>query len=192
MKGFINFVFFQSVWWATILGAANGAQWAGIVGVLVFMVVHLSTEDHRLAEIKSMAAIIGLGVVVDSILIAINVFEAPGWGPSGWVCTPWMIALWVNFSMAINRSLNWLKPRLGLAAFFGITGGPLTYFAGYKFGAVEMGLGVFWTCVVFAVVWAVLMPVICIVASKFYPYETKKSTAEPNAVKPQESFPGAS
>ena len=52
MSVFANFLIFQAGWFATVLGAANGAPWLGPIAVLVAVVLHLWTNNDAAAELR--------------------------------------------------------------------------------------------------------------------------------------------
>lgn len=51
----------------------------------------------------------------------------------------WLITLWIAFAMFAPLSLNWALRRPLIAVAFGAIGGPLSYLAGVKWGAMAFG-----------------------------------------------------
>ncbi len=97
-----------------------------------------------------------VGLVLDSALSASGVFTFLTNQPGVWVSPPWMVSLWMNFAATLGSSLGWLQGRPLLAALFGGLGGPLSYWAGARLGAIELAG---WpSLAVLAVVWAVATP----------------------------------
>jgi hypothetical protein len=78
-----------------------------------------------------------------------------------------MLALWVNFALAID-ALAWLGRRPVLAAMLaGAVGGPLSYLAGARLGAVTLGPSEPVALAAVAVVWMVAMPLLLFVLPAF-------------------------
>ena len=136
MNAFLNFLAFQACWFATVLGAANGAPWLGPAMILAVVALHLRFSRRPGAEARLLASAILLGLVADSLLLATgwiaypNGFWLPGLAPY------WIIALWALFATTFNVSMRWLRGRPLLAALFGAVGGPLSYLAGARLDAM--------------------------------------------------------
>ncbi len=133
-----NFVAFQLGWFGCVLGAANGTPAIGPVIVLAAAGLHLRLAARPVREAALLLAAAAIGLVFDSALVR------AGWlsYPNGilWAGTApyWIIALWVAFATTLNVSLRWLRGRPWIAAAFGAVGGPLSYLAGARLGAVEI------------------------------------------------------
>lgn len=70
----------------------------------------------------------------------------------------WIIALWALLAMTLRHCLGWLGRRPGLALFFGAVGGPLSYAAGARMGALKFGEPLGWACALMGVGWGLAMP----------------------------------
>ena len=165
MNNLVNFLAFQAGWFATVLGAANGMPWLGPVVVLAVVALHLRTSRRPAAEARLVAFAILLGLVADSVLLATGWIAYPNgnWLPG--LAPYWIVMLWALFATTLNVSMRWLHGRYLLAAVFGAVGGPLSYLAGARLGAmsfVEIGPAV----VALAVGWGVIMPVLVLIASR--------------------------
>ena len=69
----------------------------------------------------------------------------------------WIVAMWVNFAATLNSGMRWLRKSLPLAIAAGAIGGPMSFFAGQKAGAVtfsDTGIAL----AIIGVGWAVLLP----------------------------------
>jgi len=162
----INFLAFQLGWFACVLGAANGLPWLGPVVVAGVVALHLARVRRPLPELRLVAAAMLLGLVVDSLLLASGWlrystgFWLPGLAPY------WIVAMWALFATTLNVSMGWLRGRSVLAVLMGAVGGPLSYLAGEKLGAIELtqpmyalaGLGL---------AWAIAMPLLMRLAVRF-------------------------
>lgn len=171
MKKIANFVLFQVFWFAAVLGASKGSLWIGPASVSVFLVVHLgmlgSAADYR-REV-SYVLLVGLaGSVADSVLHAMGATAYPTseavW--PYWLVPPWIVSLWVGFAMLPRFSLAWLTGRPVLAALLGAIGGPLSYLAGARIGAVAVGENALITWGALAVEYAIVTPLLLELAPK--------------------------
>lgn len=134
MNKTLNFVAFQTGWFACILGAANGMPWLGPIVVTVFLAATLVTRRARLAFTLRMTGAASLGFVADTILLRMGILH---FGDEA-VSPLWMTALWPNLAATVDSSLGWLSGRYVLAAVLGVVGGPLSYYAGARLGALRL------------------------------------------------------
>ncbi len=170
MNKVFNMVGFQVAWFAAVFGAAEGIFWIGPIAVLVWLAIHIRLSDRPRLEIQIAAATFYLGLLLDSTLIALEVYTPRGL-IKGWPVTPtWMLALWVNFGTLLNVSLAWLKSRYLLGAFLGSCGGPAAYYSGHRLGALSFHTPLIKNMVFLGVSWALAVPFL------FYLIET----VEPN------------
>ncbi len=129
---------FQIAWFACVVGAATGRPWIGpvVVGLLALGQIAFYDNRGRLTSLVVAAAVSGFAI--DSALVRGGVFSfvQDAW-PVGF-SKIWMVALWVNFALALPRAMAWIRGRYLIAAFGGLLGGPLAYVAGEGLGAIEM------------------------------------------------------
>jgi hypothetical protein len=65
--------------------------------------------------------------------------------------------MWLNFGTTIHVSLSWLAERYTLAAALGVIGGPLTYLAAARLGAVDL-TPAHWSLTALALTWGAVLP----------------------------------
>lgn len=165
MNAFVNFMAFQAGWFATVLGAANGKPWIGPIVVLAAVALHLRNTRLPMMEARLLASALLFGLVADSLLLATgwiaypNGFWLPGLAPY------WIICLWALFATTLNVSMRWMAGRYVLAAVFGGIGGPLSYLAGARLGAMTF-TDTTAALVALSLVWASLMPLLMWLASR--------------------------
>lgn len=166
MKTVLNFLLFQAGWFATVLGAANGAPWMGPVVVLGIVAVHFRAARRPMGEIRLVASAVLLGLVVDSLLLATGWIAYPngGWLPG--LAPYWIVGLWALFATTLNVSMRWLTGRTALAAVFGAVGGPLSYLAGARLGAMTF-VETVPALAALALGWAIAMPLLMLLAKRF-------------------------
>ena len=68
--------------------------------------------------------------------------------------------LWLQFATLLHFGLRWLSGRYVLAAVLGFAGGPLSFWAGERVGAIEfaspgayLALACFWAAVMPVLIW---------------------------------------
>ncbi|MDG0979607.1 MAG: DUF2878 domain-containing protein [Halieaceae bacterium] len=110
------------------------------------------------------ARIATIGILVDVVFTRSEIFVFPEHA----FVPLWLALLWLGFSTTLVRSLKFLNRHLLLAALFGAIGGPSSYFAGYRFGAVEFGYPLATTLLVLAVTWACLLPLFFTLARQLH------------------------
>lgn len=168
----VNFVVFQAVYAACVLGAANGHLWLGPLAGLLLFPLNLRFVSDRGAELRLWIAAGLVGAVLDSGLLALGVFDfpavtriAPETALSGWVVPPWIVTLWVAVGTALRSSLAWLGRDLRLAVLFGALGGPLSFWSGSRLGATILPLGPA-SFAALSVEYAVVLPLLLILSGR--------------------------
>lgn len=162
----INFALFQFAWFACVLGGARDLPLAGTSTVALAVAVHLYLVKTARAELALIGAVALIGTAWDSIIVSTGLMSYPSGTFAEGLAPHWIIAMWVNFAITLNVSMNWLKGRPLVAAVFGGIGGPLAYLTGYKLGGVAIpdlwlalgiqGLG-----------WAIILPLLLQLAERF-------------------------
>ena len=165
MRNFANLLLFQAVWFSAVLGAAAGRMWVGPLATGAFLLAHLRMIDgtrERRRELGYVLAVGALGAVADSLLRAAGATVYPT-SDEAWsfaTAPPWIWSLWAAFAMLPRYSLAWLLERPRLAALFGAVGGPLSFLAGTRFGAVAAGELALVTWIALAMQYAVATPLL--------------------------------
>jgi len=161
-----NFIAFQLGWFACVLGAANGLPWLGPLVVGAVVVLHLGLSRRPRRELRLVGAAMLLGLAVDSLLMATGWLRYPAgqWLP--FVAPYWIVAMWGLFATTLNVSMAWLRGRPVLAVLMGGVGGPLSYLAGEKLGAIEL-MPLLPALVALALAWALAMPLLMRLAERF-------------------------
>ncbi len=183
-KNLLNFGLFQLFWFAAVVGAGSGHLWLGPFAVAVFLGLHLMMVPAGVERLRELGYVLAVGLagsLVDSGLHAIGATVYPT-SREAWpfvVVPPWIASLWVAFAMLPRFSLGWLAGRRRLAVLFGAIGGPASYFAGTRFGAVAVGDVPLLTWGALAVEYAILMPIMLRLAPGASPkHETEAQLAE--------------
>jgi hypothetical protein len=165
MSNLYNFCAFQLAWFACVLGAAQGPSWAGVVAVAVLVAFHLRSAPWWRREVALLVFAALIGLSFDSLLAALDWIDYRGATPLPDMAPFWIVALWVAYATTLNVSLSWLKGRLPLAVALGAVGGPLAYLGGARLGALALTSE--WAVPALAFGWAVLTPLLVVVAQHF-------------------------
>ncbi len=166
MKLLINFVAFQLGWFACVLGAANGLPWLGPVVVAAAWPCTWPRRAAPLPELYLVLAAMVLGLVADSVLLATGwlSYSVGLWLPG--LAPYWIVAMWALFATTLNVSMGWMRGRPVLTVLMGAVGGPLSYLAGEKLGAIELTQPV-QALAALALAWAIAMPLLMWLAVRF-------------------------
>lgn len=165
----LNFILFQAGWWACVLGAVHGHAWLGPLFVSAIVGFHLFLRPDAGREAVLLLIVGILGTLIDSLQQRWGVLLFKGGGRNDWLCPLWISALWVIFGITLNASLKWLQGRYFLAAFFGILGGPLSYWAGVRLGVIQFPLSDSFSLIGLAMEWVGVMPLFSFLAKKISP-----------------------
>lgn len=161
----INFVAFQAGWFASVLSAANGRPWLGLLVVSLVVAFHLKTAPRMRNELKLLVLSVVMGLIFDSLLVSSGWLRYPSGMLFNGFAPYWILAMWALFSTTLNSSMDWLKGSLGLSCVMGAVFGPLSYLAGQRLGAIEL-IDTRSSLVALALIWAVVMPVLTYTASR--------------------------
>ncbi len=152
-----NIVAFYVCWMACVIGAAQGYGWLGPVAVALFLAAQWRMGAVSAAHRRLLVVCMVLGFALDSALSAGGWYRFLTQPAEVWWAPPWMVALWANFGLALPVSMAWLQGRWWAAALLGGLGGPLSYLAGERLGAISLEEGALW---LLAVVWAAVVPLL--------------------------------
>lgn len=162
----LNVVAFQFGWFACILGAAHGWPWAGTAIAAAIVARHVLGAARPAEEIKLVLCAVVLGALCDSSLIMLGLLNFSSGTFIAGGAPHWILGMWALFATTLNVSLNWLKGRWLVATVLGAAGGPLSYWAGGRLGAVELvepapALAALSLC------WAIAMPLLMVCARRY-------------------------
>ncbi len=165
----VNLALYQIGWLACVLGAGAGRAWEGAGLALILLAAHLILVRDRGSELKLILAAAILGLVIDSLQLNAGVFRYPGGTPIAGLAPPWIVVLWMQFGTLLHFGLAWLSGRYLLAGLLGFVGGPLSFFAGERAGAIEFASLAAYAAL--AVAWAVAMPTLVWLGDRLQPIE---------------------
>ena len=162
----VNFTAFQAGWFAAVLGAANDMPWAGPLVIAAVIALHLRIAREPRQELALILACGLIGAITDSVLVAAGWVSYPAGSIVDNAAPYWIVAMWMLFATTLNVSLGWLKPRKFVGALFGLIGGPLAYYTGFKLGGIEF-VDFNAAIIALGVAWGAVTPVLLILAERF-------------------------
>jgi len=162
----INVVGFYVGWFACVLGAAHGYGWLGAAAFGALLLLHLSLQRAWKTELLVAAITAGLGLVLESALIAAGVYTPQRLVLPAPLADVWLIALWGNFALLLNVALRGLQARLALAGILGAFGGPAAFYSGERLAALALHRPLWLSMLALAAVWALAVPVLLCFASR--------------------------
>ena len=162
LKNQVNAGLFQLGWFACVLGG-NSLWLLLAAGALL---VHLLFISRSLAEVRLVVVVCVLGSTVDSLLLNADVFA---FKQPGIVIPFWLMLLWALLAITLNHCLAWTAKPRWRAVLLGAIGGPLSYYAGQRLGAVQFPLGLWPTLAGLSLLWAGLFAVLVAIADRLRP-----------------------
>ena len=165
----VNVILFQIGWFACVLGAANGAPWAGAVAAAALVAYHLARAPLPGRESVLILAAVAIGFAFETALAR-----------SGWVrfdagvldagtAPYWMVALWAMFATTLNVSMRPLRSRPALAALLGAIAGPAAYYGGARLEALEL-VATGAALAAIGIGWAIVTPMLLAMARRLDGY----------------------
>lgn len=162
----MNLIAFQICWLTSVLGAAAGLPWLGLLFAAVWLPLHiLATKSSMVVETKLILAAGALGYLLDSVVVLTGWMSFPIQAQLGAPTTLWMVTLWLGFAATLRHVLGWIRGRYVIAAILGAIAGPFAYWSGSKLGAVVL-TDMLPSLLIVGVEWLVAMPLLLLLVSR--------------------------
>ena len=147
---------------------------------LIAIGVHLTLVARPWRELYLVVLAGLLGAVLDSVLVALGWLSYPNGQLLAGTAPHWIVAMWMGFATILNVSLGWLRGRYILAVMLGAAAAPLAYYAGAELGGVRISADPWLALGGVAVNWALAMPLLIYLASRYDGVGTAHGNALPN------------
>ncbi|MEM9626750.1 MAG: DUF2878 domain-containing protein [Pseudomonadota bacterium] len=147
----LNFILFQSIWFAAILGQ-DMLEWL----IVLLLVVHLTLCPDLKNELKVILPCAAIGIIADTMLTFAGFFIFDP-APSILPIPLWLIGIWLGFVGTFRHSMSYLLAKPAIAIPASMVAAPLSYLAGVKLGAVSFGFDTAFTIVIVGLLWAFMM-----------------------------------
>jgi hypothetical protein len=161
----INLSLFKAGWLAAVFAAAASLPVLGTAAIGVAVAVHLLRSDEPQDEILLLSLAAVIGFAWESLLVYTGIVNYGANGALAGVAPYWIVAMWVLFATTLNVGMSWLRKNLLVASLFGAIGGPMSFLAGEKVGAVSFS-DTSTALVVIGLGWAFLLPLLVRFASR--------------------------
>lgn len=153
----VNFVWFQGVWFLALAYTSQATYL-----LILSLIIHFLVSPTRTSDLANLLIISLLGCCADYLLTYSGIFTFT----NDYFIPIWLILLWTHFAVALNHGMSWLTRFPSYAhILLGALFGTLSYYGGYKMGAVILYDNLQLSLFAVAVIWATLLPVYVLVAS---------------------------
>ncbi|OFJ43139.1 hypothetical protein BJN42_24405 [Pseudomonas koreensis] len=157
-----NAVLFQLGWLACVLG--GNSLW--LLLALAALVIHLRWISSWAAEGRLILCVVIVGTAVDSVLRYLDVFRFADASP---LIPLWLMLLWALLATTLRHCLAWSARPWWLASGLGAVGGALSYYGGGRLAGVQFPYGDIPTLILIGLLWAVLFPLLHLMARRLAP-----------------------
>ena len=134
----LNFVLLQTLWFALVVGVVYEHILLGLGLFVVFAIWQLHPLNRKQTDIKLAITLAVMGFVLDSLWLQLGLISYEMQWPYSFVAPLWIVMLWFAFGLTINHSLAWIFDYKIVGVIIGGLGGPMSYLAAEKFGAVTL------------------------------------------------------
>jgi|GEM_PF-2847306 len=156
-----HLIAYYIVWFSCIYGAAHNYLWAGLmISVVITLLQYFWQKCFRKQTDNLLIFILYLtivGFVGDSLLVYFRVLDFAS-NPFTFPCSaPFMIGIWLNFSIMFYAILLWFVQRPVFLMIFSLIGFVFAYFVGSSMNAAFLLQGTK-SLLVIGIMWGVLLP----------------------------------
>lgn len=149
-------------WFACITLAARGYVWISPLIVVVCVTLQLCWQYQTGRTLQGLwlllAIVLFVSTLIDSVLVyeGIIIYAANPFAP--YFTSPWMVTIWISFTVVLYATLTRLFDHLFLLGFFSFLGFALSFRIGASLGAAFFPYGSNKTCVFIGAIWFILLP----------------------------------
>jgi hypothetical protein len=166
-----NYLLFQLGWFACVSTGGTAWHWAGTLAVTGIVLFHIKSAISPRQELLLVCCAVAIGLCWESLLVALGLLEYKHGTIATFLAPHWIIAIWALFATTVNLSMSWLKSKLLMSSLLGAIGGPLSFYAGHKLGAVQIPNFTL-AMIALACGWAILMPSLMILAERYNGFQS--------------------
>lgn len=132
----INFILFQLLWTACVLGAAyQQFQFTWLfLGLIIAMSIY--SPDKKDLIYASLFCLIGYGS--DSLMSYLSLIKYQSFIFHDTLAPAWILMLWLGMALSIRWSFSWLLKYPKIGSLFMMVGAPFSYFFAHNLGAIEI------------------------------------------------------
>lgn len=159
----LNYLFYQTGWFACVLGAAAGRPWPGFLLAATLVGAHLWLSIDRGHELRRIGLAVAMGGAVEAVQIAAGTYYFTSGTVIAALPPPWLLIMWAQMATTFDFSLRPIVSRPVVAMAFGALGGPIAFLAGERLGAVTLQRPLAPGLLLLAISWAIAMTVFAFV-----------------------------
>lgn len=157
-----HFLCYYVAWFSSILFARNGQPWPGPIIIAIITLAQYLLLKSRYSDKKIIYFTLLLtvtGFILDSIFVYFNYMNLMA-NPLKPFSSPWMIGLWVNFSIIFYDCCHQYFKHFLILGSLSLFGFPIAYYTGIALNAAQLPNGLL-PLVILGLLWGVLLPSIC-------------------------------
>lgn len=157
-------------------GALKQLPWVGLLVVGIIMVSDLIINRKQIASKLKLIVVVGVaGFLIETLMIALRVYSVSP--TSKWLLSPplvpvWILALWLNFGIRVPAYLPFFRGKHLINIFVGFAFAFLIFNSASSLQLVTLNFS-FWSIIICGIAWAILIPIIYMVANKLFPIKIK-------------------
>jgi hypothetical protein len=130
----LSILLFQATW----LSAAFGYEYISGVGVIGLIFALKFSQANFIQIILAGGLALGLGIIMDSGLYGVGVYEFPDTDILYYFNIPiWLLTMWVAFSITLFSSFYWALAKPVVFIIICALLGPVSYLAGREIGIIQ-------------------------------------------------------
>lgn len=158
----IHTVSYYVAWFACIMLAARGYAWISSLTVVACVLLQLYWQHQTERPLQGLwlllAIVVSISTLIDSILVykGIVIYSANPFSP--YFTSPWMITIWISFTVVLYATLISLFEHLLLLGFLSFLGFALAFRIGGSLGAAFFPYGSDITSILIGLIWSCLLP----------------------------------
>lgn len=164
-RSVINFVLFQSSWWAAFF-----LQHQAVVPMLIIVALMLVLSDRRSLDLRlCAAALLGWGLELGAHALGLLTFNTP-WMPL------WLAVLWLSLILTINHSLRFIN-GLTLWQCFALCwlAAPSSYLGAAQFGVLHISVPWWQFYLLYGAMWAATFTLIVVINKRLIHVDKTKT-----------------
>ena len=146
---------------ATYYGARNGMPWLGLILLAANIVLFLPFSPFKERRVLLMLAVGAAGFFLDSLLILLGIYYAEShgrWLLPHFSCPEWILALWLNFGLALFVFRPMLSRTRITPVVVGLIFAAMIYANASRMGLISFNLPPALALGIIAVCYAVFIP----------------------------------
>lgn len=166
MRLVLDILLFLLAWLGAVVLAAGGHGYLATLPPLAAIVLHVVVSRTRSAALGVIVLAGVVGLVAESLLLALGFTSYAGHVPTTLAPPVWVIALWASFGILHDVTHAAMRGEGANVAALGALAGPVAYYAGERLGAITLAEPLWITYLVLMAIWALAAPLLTAAARR--------------------------